>query len=94
MSAVEKITVTLPPEMADFVRRAVDAGEYASPGEVISEAMREWKLRRDLLGYPVEELRELVREGIASGPGKHATMADIKAEARRRLDERRAAGTA
>lgn len=86
MATVEKITIALTPEMAGFVRNAVDAGEYASTSEAIRDAVREWKERRDLLGYTVEELRELVQEGIASEPSSRATMADVKAEARRRFD--------
>ena len=86
MATVEKITSALTPEMAGFVRNAVDAGEYASTSEAIRDAVREWKERRDLLGYTVEELRELVQEGIASEPSSRTTMADVKAEARRRFD--------
>jgi len=41
--------------------------------------------RRDRAGYTVNELRQLVREGIDSGPSLRATMADVKAAARRRL---------
>lgn len=85
MATVEKITIALTPEMAGFVRRAVDAGEYASTSEAIRDAVREWQERRDLLGYTVEQLRDLVQEGLESGPSHHATMADVKAEARRRL---------
>jgi antitoxin ParD1/3/4 len=85
MATVEKITIALTPEMAGFVRRAVDAGEYASTSEAIRDAVREWQERRDLLGYTVEELRDLVQEGLESGPSRHATMAGVKAEARRRL---------
>ncbi|MDM7947579.1 MAG: hypothetical protein QUV20_14735 [Oceanibaculum nanhaiense] len=54
--------------------------------------VREWKERRDLLGYTVEELRDLVGEGIASGPSPQATMADVKAEARRRFEVSRRGG--
>lgn len=85
MSTVEKITIALTREMAGFVRNAVESGEYASTSEVIRDAVREWKERRDLLGYTVEELRILVQEGLESGPSEHASMEDIKAEARRRL---------
>jgi antitoxin ParD1/3/4 len=35
----------------------------------------------------VDELRRLWEEGLASGPGRFADMAAIKAEARRRLVE-------
>lgn len=85
MGTVEKITIALTPEMAGFVRAAVDAGEYASTSEAIRDAVREWKERRDLLGYTVEELRGLVQEGIDSGPSRHTAMADVKAEARLRF---------
>ncbi len=87
MATVEKITIALTPEMAGFVRNAVDAGEYASTSEAIRDAVREWKERRDLLGYTAAELHELVQEGIDSGPSLLRTMADVKAEARRRLDD-------
>lgn len=89
MPTVEKITISLTQEMAAFVRNAVDAGEYASTSEAIRDAVREWKERRDLLGYTVAELRELVDEGIGSGPSARATMADVKAEARRRWSAKR-----
>lgn len=86
MTGVEKMTIALTPEMAGFVRNAVEAGDYASTSEAIREAVREWKDRRDLLGYTIEELRDFVREGDNSGPSSRATMADVKAEARRRLE--------
>ena len=84
MTTVEKITIALTPEMAGFIRGAVDAGEYASTSEAIRDAVREWKERRDLLGYTVDELRGLVQEGLDSGPSRRASMDDLKAEARRR----------
>lgn len=86
MTAVEKITIALTPEMAGFVRQAIDAGEYASVSEAIRDAVREWKERRDLLGYTADELREMVQDGIDSGPSPRATMADVKTEARRRYN--------
>jgi antitoxin ParD1/3/4 len=86
MATVEKITIALTSEMAGFVRNAVEAGEYASTSEVIRDAVREWKERRDLLGYTVEDLRVLVQEGIDSGSSSLETMADVKAAARRRLE--------
>lgn len=89
MSTVEKITIALTPEMASFVRTVVQSGEYASTSEAIRDAVREWKERRDLLGYTVEELRGLSREGLDSGPSRRGPMNDIKAEARRRLEAQR-----
>lgn len=89
MATIEKITIALTPEMASFVRGAVKAGDYASTSEAIREAVREWKERRDLLGYSVEDLRVLVQEGLESGPSVRASMAEVKAEARRRLQASR-----
>jgi antitoxin ParD1/3/4 len=89
MATVEKITIALTSEMAGFVRSAVEAGEYASTSEVIRDAVREWKERRDLLGYRIEDLRELVQEGIESGPSPLGTMAEVKAAARRRPETSR-----
>jgi len=68
MGHVDKRSITLSPELAAAVDDVVAAGEYASASEVIRDALRQWKERRDLLGYTVEELRELVQEGIDSGP--------------------------
>ncbi|MBZ9843054.1 type II toxin-antitoxin system ParD family antitoxin [Mesorhizobium sp. CA5] len=90
MSQVDKRSITLSPELAAAVDDVVAAGEYASASEVIRDALRQWKERRDLLGYTVEELRELVQEGIDSGPAldgpplmerlraKYAKMAEAK----------------
>jgi antitoxin ParD1/3/4 len=92
MGTVEKITIALTAEQAGFVRGAVEAGEYASTSEVIREAVREWKERRDLLGYTVEELRGLVQEGLDSGPSSRLSMADVKADARRRMETAKRGG--
>ncbi len=89
MPSVEKITIALTPEMARFIRGAVNAGEYASTSEAVRDAVREWKERRDLLGYTVEELRRLAAEGIASGPSGRSSMEDVKVEARRRFEAAR-----
>jgi antitoxin ParD1/3/4 len=83
---MEKITIALTSELADFIRNVVDAGEYELTSEAIEHAVREWKERRDLFGYTVEELRALVQDGIDSRPSALATMADVKVEARRRFE--------
>lgn len=67
MGQVDKRSITLSPELAQAVDDVVAAGEYASASEVIRDALRQWKDRRDLFGYTVEELRKLVQEGIDSG---------------------------
>ncbi|CAM5434146.1 hypothetical protein ATER59S_02593 [Aquamicrobium terrae] len=85
MGHVDKRSITLSPELAAEVDGAVAAGEYASASEVVRDALRLWKERRELFGYTVEELRALWDEGVASGPGRLGSMEKIKAEARRRM---------
>jgi antitoxin ParD1/3/4 len=87
MFHVSKISVALTPEMAALASQAVESGEYATSSEVIREALREWKQRRNFLQHAREHLRQLWAEGIASGPGGFENTAGIKAEARRRLME-------
>jgi antitoxin ParD1/3/4 len=84
MSNVAKLSVTLTPEMAALIAKAVEAGEYATTSEVIREALREWNLRRRLLQQEREQLQKLWADGLASGPGQFKDIAAIKAEARRR----------
>jgi antitoxin ParD1/3/4 len=67
MGHVDKRSITLSADLAAAVDGVVEAGEYASASEVIREALRQWKERRDLFGYTVEELRHLAQEGIDSG---------------------------
>ena len=40
MQSAEKLSITLPPEMASFIRQKVDSGLYGSNREIIREAMR------------------------------------------------------
>ncbi len=61
-------SVSLAPELAEAVDAAVAAGEYGTAAEAVGEAVREWAERRDNYGYTIEELRELIQEGIDSGP--------------------------
>ena len=46
MQTVEKMSITLPAEMARMIRAEVEGGGYASNSEVIREAMRGWMERR------------------------------------------------
>ena len=66
MAKVEKLSVALTPEMAEMLRQAVDTGEYASASEVIREALRDWKLKRETRQQDIEELRRLWHEGLES----------------------------
>lgn len=87
MATVEKLSIALTSDMAASVRQAVESGAYASASEVIRDALREWQQRRALDRDVVEELRRLWQEGLDSGPLEPLDMAEIRREARRRLQE-------
>jgi antitoxin ParD1/3/4 len=67
MSKVEKISVALTPEMAQMVRANVGSGDYASSSELIREALREWRQKREVQVLAREELGKLWDVGLASG---------------------------
>ena len=46
MSKLEKLSISLTPELASLVRSAVTGGDYASTSEVIREALRDWKFKQ------------------------------------------------
>jgi antitoxin ParD1/3/4 len=89
MSTIERISITLPAEMAANLRHTVEGGQYASTSEIIREALREWTRRRDDELRDLETLREAVKIGDESGPGIPAD--EVFAELRRMIATRRAA---
>jgi len=65
MSDIERVTVTLTSEMAQAVRGAVRSGDYASASEIVREALRDWRRKRQLQQRALDELRGDVAEGLA-----------------------------
>lgn len=86
MSTVEKISIALTPDLASLVRKAVDDGYYASTGEIVREALRDWKRKHLSEEQRAIELRSLWQEGINSGSAGVLDMAEIKQEARKRYE--------
>jgi antitoxin ParD1/3/4 len=64
MSNIERITITLTSDMAEAVKTAVAAGEYASSSEVIREALRDWRHKHALRQKELEELKANIRRGL------------------------------
>ena len=87
MPEIERITVTMPRDLADRVRRSVEEGEYATTSEVVREAVRDWTRRQEAERSGLELLRELVRDGETSGAGIPA--ADVFAELHELISRRR-----
>jgi antitoxin ParD1/3/4 len=85
MAEIERLSIALPTPMADAVRRAVNAGEYASTSEVIRDALRLWESRRQLRERDVEIVRQRWDEGKASGRAGPLDVKRIIAEERAKL---------
>jgi antitoxin ParD1/3/4 len=90
MAAIERLTITMPAEMAATLRATVEGGEYATTSEIVREALRDWTRARDAERRELEALREAIRVGDESGPGISA--AEVFAELRQMIADRRARG--
>ena len=82
MPAVERMTITMPAELAETLRQTVAGGEYASTSEVVREALREWTRRRDVERQDLEALRVAIRAGLDSGPALPANQVFAELRAR------------
>jgi len=78
----ERITITMPAEMAEILRQAVAGGEYASTSEVVREALRDWSRNRDAERRDLEALRTAIRAGLDSGPAIPADQVFAELRAR------------
>ncbi len=65
MADIERLTITLPVEMAAVVKSAVDTGDYASSSEVVRAALRDWKLKRALQLEELATLKADIDLGLA-----------------------------
>ncbi len=65
MAEIERITITLPTDMAAAVKGAVADGDYASTSEVIREAIRDWKMKRTLQLQELAALKADIDKGLA-----------------------------
>ncbi|ARP97596.1 CopG family transcriptional regulator [Bordetella genomosp. 13] len=64
-TTLERLTITMPAEMAASLKQAVEDGEYASTSEVVREALREWKIRRELMLNELNALKADIDQGLA-----------------------------
>jgi antitoxin ParD1/3/4 len=65
MSTIERMTITMPADMAALVKAAVEAGDYASTSEVVRDALRQWKMRRAIQIQEITALKHDIDKGLA-----------------------------
>ena len=85
MPDIQKISIALTAEQINALKVAVETGEYATTSEIMREALREWQWKRELRGEDMNRLRELWREGKASGDAVPLDLAETRTQARQRL---------
>jgi len=64
MAEIERLTITLPSDMAAVVKGAVEGGDYASSSEVVREALRDWKMKRALQLQELAALKADIDKGL------------------------------
>lgn len=82
MANVEKISVSLPHDMIEDIKDAIESGSYATTSEVLRDAMREWQRKRKvpkglerITPKSLADLKRMIQEGVDSmerGEGKPA----------------------
>jgi len=65
MSTIERMTITMPADMAALIKAAVDTGDYASTSEVVRDALRQWKMRRAIQIQEIAALKSDIDKGLA-----------------------------
>ncbi len=91
MAEIERLTITLPTDMAAAVKSAVTDGDYASASEVVREAIRDWRMKRVLKLQELAALKADIDKGladIAAGRVKDFDAAGIIARGTKLLADR------
>jgi antitoxin ParD1/3/4 len=81
------MNVSLTPELTQYVQTKVESGLYHSASEVIREGLRLLKEKEQLQAVRLTTLRQELQQGIDQadqGEFSQRSIADLKAEARRR----------
>jgi antitoxin ParD1/3/4 len=82
MQSAEKLSITLPSEMATFIRQKVDSGLYSSNSEIIREALRGMMERERRL----EQLDIAIAQGVADAEaGRVQEIDEVRTELRGRF---------
>ena len=86
----EKLSITLPAEMARVIRERVSSGGYGSASEVIREAMRGWMDRQRRLGA----LDAAIARGIADAEaGRVQDLDEVRKEMHERFGSKNSTST-
>ncbi len=71
------MTISLSPQQASRIQKAVETGAYASNSEVLRDALRLWEQREEMRALELAQLKQAYVEGMASGPAREVTVAGL-----------------
>ncbi|MDQ7830830.1 MAG: type II toxin-antitoxin system ParD family antitoxin [Desulfovibrionaceae bacterium] len=78
------MNVSLTPQLESMVKQKVASGLYNSASEVVREALRLMEAQDRIRAVKLEQLRQDLREGLASGTSTSWDPEEIKKEGRMR----------
>ena len=78
------MNVNLTPQLEELVRAKVASGMYTSASEVVREALRLMDEQDRMRAAKFEQLRDDIREGLASGTSQPWSSSQAKSDARAR----------
>jgi len=85
------MNVSLPEELANFVKDKVSTGRYGSSSEVVREALRLMEKTEQQETEKLAALRQAWKEGVDSGDAGEIDFPALKTEARARRATKRKA---
>jgi antitoxin ParD1/3/4 len=65
MAEIERLTITLPSDIAAIVKDAVAGGDYASTSDVVRDALHDWQAKRALQLRELAALKADIDTGLA-----------------------------
>jgi antitoxin ParD1/3/4 len=78
MLNVERMTITLPADLASVIKGAVKGGSYASSSEVIREALRDWNIKNAPRLGAFASLKADIEKGFADAEAGRVHKFDAK----------------
>lgn len=87
MPGAEAVSITPTERQRDLIEEALRSGEYATAGEIVQDALREWQERRESQHMDAAGLRTLWDAGKASGTPQPLDFGELRAEARRSVGD-------
>ena len=82
------MSVSLPPKLEALIREKVASGAYRDESDVVSKALELLARYESEVGAKRDALREMLREGVASGPPRETNIDLLIDELNAKFDRR------